>query len=58
LTQEDRHYIEYLVTNDVAVQHILPRGEIKPHKLTPGARIIDGTVTYPGPPTLFEMDGE
>jgi hypothetical protein len=31
-------------------------GEVQPHKLTPGAKIVDGTITYPGQPTLFDMD--
>jgi uncharacterized protein (DUF488 family) len=47
---------DYLSANDVAVQHIFSTGEIKPHKLTPGAWVKDGTVTYPGKPTLFDMD--
>ena len=42
----------------IAVQHILPDGEVKRHVLTPGARITDGTVTYPGPPTLFRTRPE
>ena len=58
LTQEDRRYIEYLVTNDVTVQHIYPSGEVKPHKMTAAAKIMDGTLTYPGPPTLFDVDGD
>jgi uncharacterized protein (DUF488 family) len=49
---------DHLLANDVTVQHIFPTGEIKPHKLTRGAKTVDGTVTYPGQPTLFDMDGE
>ncbi len=49
---------DYLTANGVKVQHIFPSGEAKPHEMTPGAKVIEGTVTYPGPPTLFEMDGE
>ena len=47
---------DHLVANGVTVHHILPTGEVKLHKLTPGAKIVDGTVTYPGQPTLFDMD--
>ena len=51
-----RHLLsDYLLANDVTVQHICPNGEAKPHKLTPGAKIMDGTVTYPGQPTLFDL---
>ena len=46
---------DYLLANDVAVEHIFPSGEVKPHTLTPGTKIVKGTVTYPGPPTLFDM---
>ena len=46
---------DHLVANGVIVQHIGPTGEISPHKLKPGAKIVDGTVTYPGPPTLFDL---
>jgi uncharacterized protein (DUF488 family) len=49
---------DHLVANDVAVQHILPSGEVEPPKLTAGAKIVDGHVTYPGQPTLFDLDGE
>lgn len=46
---------DYLLANGVTVQHILPDGEVKPHALTARGRTADGTVTYPGPPTLFDM---
>jgi uncharacterized protein (DUF488 family) len=46
---------DYLLANGVSVQHIFPSCEVKPHMLTSGAEIADGTVTYPGPATLFEM---
>ena len=46
---------DHLVANGVTVQHIRPSSEIKPHNLTPGAKAMDETVTYPGQPTLFDM---
>jgi uncharacterized protein (DUF488 family) len=46
---------DYLLANGVTVQHIFPGGEVKPHKLTSGAKIGNGIVTYPGQPTLFDM---
>jgi uncharacterized protein (DUF488 family) len=46
---------DHLLANGVSVQHIVPSGEVKPHVLTTGAEIANGTVTYPGPVTLFEM---
>ena len=46
---------DHLLANDVSVQHILPDGVLKPHVLTAGVKIVDGTVTYPGQPTLFDM---
>ena len=46
---------DYLLANDVTVQHILSTGDVKPHRLTAGAKIVDGTVTYPGQPTLFDL---
>jgi uncharacterized protein (DUF488 family) len=49
---------DHLVANNVAVQHITPSGEVEPHKLTAGVKIVDGTVTYPGQPTLFDLDGK
>jgi uncharacterized protein (DUF488 family) len=47
---------DYLTANGVAVEHIMPNGQLKPHVLTPGAVVADGGVTYPAPKTLF--DGE
>ncbi len=45
---------DYLQAIGVEVQHIFPGGQVKPHRLTPGARIEADTVTYPGPPNLFD----
>jgi uncharacterized protein (DUF488 family) len=44
---------DFLVANGVTVQHILPSGELRPHKLTSGAVIERGPVTYPGEQSLF-----
>jgi uncharacterized protein (DUF488 family) len=44
---------DFLVANGVPVQHIMPSGELRPHKLTSGALIEDGQVTYPGEKSLF-----
>jgi len=46
---------DYLLANDAAVHHILPDGDVKPHVATPKASVMDGTVTYPGQPTLFDI---
>jgi uncharacterized protein (DUF488 family) len=39
---------DFLLANKVAVQHIFPSGEVRPHKLTEGAEIGQRKVTYPG----------
>lgn len=44
---------DFLVAQGTEVQHIMPTGEMRPHKLTPGAVIEDGGVTYPGEKSLF-----
>ena len=46
---------DHLVATGVSVQHILPGGEVDPHVLTPGGKIVDEAVTYPGQATLFDM---
>jgi uncharacterized protein (DUF488 family) len=48
---------DYLTANGVAVLHIFPSGEVKPHKMTAEAMAENGTVTYPGPPMLFDVEG-
>lgn len=45
---------DFLVAQGGTVQHIFPSGEAKPHNLTSEARAEAGSVTYPGPPTLFD----
>jgi uncharacterized protein (DUF488 family) len=44
---------DYLAANGVAVQHIMPGGELRPHTLTPGAVVEGGRVTYPSEKSLF-----
>ncbi len=44
---------DFLMANGVTVQHIMPNGEWHPHKLTTGAVIEGGKVTYPGEKSLF-----
>jgi uncharacterized protein (DUF488 family) len=44
---------DFLVANGVIVQHIMPSGELRPHKLTTGAVVENGQVTYPGEKSLF-----
>jgi uncharacterized protein (DUF488 family) len=44
---------DFLVANGVIVQHIMPDGELRPHKLTTGAVVENGRVTYPGEKSLF-----
>jgi uncharacterized protein (DUF488 family) len=44
---------DFLITSGVAVQHIMPTGELRPHALTTGAIIECGRVTYPGEKSLF-----
>jgi uncharacterized protein (DUF488 family) len=44
---------DYLVANGVPVHHIMPTGELQLHKLTTGAAVEGGIVTYPGQKHLF-----
>jgi uncharacterized protein (DUF488 family) len=44
---------DFLVASGVAVQHIMPSGELRPHELTRGAVIKGGRVAYPGEKSLF-----
>lgn len=46
---------DYLLAIGVSVHHIFPNGELKPHMLTTGAKVVDGQATYPGQPTLFDV---
>jgi uncharacterized protein (DUF488 family) len=49
---------DYLLARGLAVQHIMPSGEVRPHSLTEGAKIDGGELSYPLPadqtPSLFE----
>ena len=47
---------DYLLANGLAVEHIFPNGQTKPHVLTPEARTAAGRVTYPASNTLFGAD--
>jgi uncharacterized protein (DUF488 family) len=44
---------DFLVANEVTVQHIMPAGDLRPHPLTRSAVIESGQVTYPGEKSLF-----
>jgi uncharacterized protein (DUF488 family) len=44
---------DFLIANGVAIQHIMPTGELRPHTLTRGAIIEGGQVTYPEERPLF-----
>jgi uncharacterized protein (DUF488 family) len=44
---------DFLVANGLTVEHIMPNGELLPHKLTDGAVNLGGRVTYPGEKSLF-----
>jgi uncharacterized protein (DUF488 family) len=48
---------DYLLANGDAVVHILPDGKLKPHELTPAAKLEGGRVSYPAP-TLFPHEDE
>jgi uncharacterized protein (DUF488 family) len=46
---------DFLIANNITVQHIFPSGELRPHQLTSAARIEVGRVTYPAKQkSLFE----
>ena len=42
-----RQDTDFMLANGVAVEHIMPAGELRPHTLTSGAVIEGGQVTYP-----------
>ena len=43
-----------LVARGVTVRHILGPGRVETHALTAGARVVEGGLSYPGEPELFE----
>jgi uncharacterized protein (DUF488 family) len=45
-----------LVARGIEVRHILSAERAEPHVLRPFARVQNGRVSYPGPPTLFELE--
>jgi uncharacterized protein (DUF488 family) len=48
---------DYLLARGVAVEHVMPSGELRPHTLTEGARVDGEKLTYPAPhqaQTLFD----
>jgi uncharacterized protein (DUF488 family) len=46
---------DYLAANGHMVLHISGKGEPKPHRMTPEARVEGGRVTYPGEKGLFDL---
>jgi len=47
-----------LVAMGVSVIHIIEPGRVRPHELTPSARVVDGErVIYPGNGGLFPQEG-
>lgn len=40
---------DFLLVQGIAVQHIMPTGELRPHTLTEGAKVVAGELTYPPP---------
>ena len=47
---------DFLLANGVRVQHILPSGDLQPHKLSDGAKVENGKVTYPESHPLFDAN--
>jgi uncharacterized protein (DUF488 family) len=47
---------DYAVANGFDIRHIMKPGELREHKLTPGAVLNDRGVTYPPDPQLFDLD--
>ena len=40
---------DFLLVKGIAVRHIMPSGELRSHKLTTGAQVEAGVLTYPAP---------
>jgi uncharacterized protein (DUF488 family) len=47
---------DFLLANGITVQHIFPNGKIQPHRLTAGAKLEKGRVTYPPTLSFLEED--
>ncbi len=47
---------DFLTVQGFAVQHIMPNGPAKPHRLTPGAVVVDDRLTYPASKSLFDEE--
>jgi uncharacterized protein (DUF488 family) len=47
---------DVLVARGVDVRHIVSAERVEPHALRAWASVAGGRVSYPGPPTLFEVD--
>jgi uncharacterized protein (DUF488 family) len=41
---------DFLCAHGIVVQHIFPSGAVRPHRLTAGATVDQGTVSYPPSP--------
>lgn len=44
-----------VLARGVPVVHLIDAARAEPHALTPGARVADGQVTYPGPGSTLEL---
>ena len=54
---------DFLFVQGITVEHIMPTGELRPHTLTSGARVVAGELTYPPPgerqsQLLFDCSGQ
>ena len=44
-----------LLVRGIEVRHVLGPGRVEAHTLTPDARALDGRLSYPGEPELFQI---
>jgi uncharacterized protein (DUF488 family) len=47
---------DFLTVQGVTVEHIMPNGPTKPHRLTPGTVVVDNRLTYPASKSLFDEE--
>ncbi len=50
---------DYLVVQGITVRHIMPSGDLRPHTLTSGAKVVNGKLSYPPPgaaPAQLSLD--